>query len=207
MKKALTFLSLLIFLTACGSGKTTGAEETESDTESTQVGETNGEREPTDDEINEFGLIKGIEDSGYPMFAIDVEFPERQMMASYRFNVEESPLNVEQLTAMKGKYATIYYITEDDPLIESIIRDCDPVWGEVAPDSNGIEEITGVLSGADATSGDLPGTITITASDGSTKDFDIFIEEEMVAVNGTEVTVFYYENSTQTITYLKESEN
>lgn len=203
MKKHYLLLSFLVILASCGSSKTSETQEAETETQEVA----DGEREPTDDEIREYGLITEIGDTGYPRFYIDVEFPERNMRASFSFNVEESPLNMEQLTAMEGKYATIYYVIEDDPRIEAIVRECEPVFGEISPESNGGKEITGVLTGATSLSGDLPGTITVTASDGSSIEFEVFIEDDIMAVNDEEVTVFYYENSASKITYLKASED
>lgn len=205
MKKLPLLLTCLVLLSACQkTQKNSNEEQTETEQ---AVAEEDTEREPNDDEIREYGLITAIEDSGYPMFSIDVEFPERQTSASFSFNVEASPLDAAQLEAVKGKYATIYYEVVDDPTIESILRDCDPVWGVVSPDSNGIKEINGILSGAESISGDLPGTLVITTDDGRQMKFEHFIEEEVLAVNNTEVTVFYYENSRQTITYLRASED
>ncbi|GAB5525061.1 MAG: hypothetical protein Roseis2KO_29330 [Roseivirga sp.] len=209
MKRVLPYFIISLFiLVSCGQGKqqtnTSAPEEAVSEE---VVSDTTGEREPTDEEIREYGILTSIEDAPYPMFSIDVEFPEREMKMSFLFNVEESPLDMAELVEMEGKYATIYYIFEDDPRIEAIVRECEPIWGEIAQESNGGKEITGVLSGAESVSGDLPGTITITAQDGTKKDFKHFIDEAIVAANNEEVTVFYYEHGPGKITYLKASEN
>lgn len=214
MKRILPFLILcLLILNSCGQDKqqtkTSEPEEAESVTSTaSEAAETVAwaEREPTDEEIREYGILTEIEDAPYPMFSIDVEFPERQSAASFLFNVEESPLDMGALLDMKGKYATIYYIIEDDPRIEAIVLECEPVYGEISPESNGGKEITGVLSGATSVSGDLPGTITITAQDGTQKEFKLYIDEAVIAVNDEEVTVFYYEHGTSKITYLKPAE-
>ncbi len=204
MKRTLPYFILSLFiLVSCGQTKQQTSTQEPEEVESAP----SGEREPTDEEIREYGILTSIEDAPYPMFSIDVEFPERQMHMSSLFNVEESPLDMAELLEMEGKYATIYYIIEDDSRIEAIVRECEPVYGEISPESNGGKEITGVLSGASSVSGDLPGTITITAGDGTQKEFKHFIEEAVVAVNDEEVTVFYYEHSTSKITYLKVSED
>jgi len=204
MKKQYLLLSFFLILASCGAKKTSDTQE--ADTETQEV--TEGEREPTDDEIREYGLLTAIGDTGYPMFYIDVEFTERNISASFSFNVEESPLDMAQLTAMEGKYATIYYIIDDDPYIEAIVRECEPVYGEITAESTGGKEITGILSGATSLSGDLPSTITVTANDGTKIDFRLFIEDdEILAVNNEEVTVFYFESSSNKITYLKASED
>ena len=62
-----------------------------------------GEREPTEDEIREYGIIKTIEDTEYPMFVVTVEFPERQTTAYFNINIEALPQSDSDLYALKGK--------------------------------------------------------------------------------------------------------
>ena len=211
MKKQYILPVLLILFVACqpAKDKTEESEKAATEQESQEVVSDDGEREPTDDEIRELGLIKAIEDTGYPMFYIDVEFPERNMTISFNFNVEENPLNVEQVMAMKDKYATIYYITEDALQLADVLYQDKTVLGEYGLDDfDGFDKANGTLSGADEpTPGDLPGTITVTTNDGQVLSFEYFVTDEMVAVNKKEVTVYYYEQGMNKITYLKASED
>lgn len=201
------FLALAIICSGCGPVKEKA--------DNTQLAEKEAssevlleEREPTDDEVREYGILTAIEDSGYPLFSIDVEFPEREMTASFSFNIEKSPLSMEQLIAMKGKYATFYYTTEDALQLADIIHNGKTVLGEYGLDSfEGFDSATGKLSGAEApTSGDLPGTITLTSGN-NTLEFDYFITDEVVAINEKEVTVYYYELGVNEITYIWASED
>lgn len=217
MKRTLLSLVLIFFVLAvgCGQGKeqTKTSEPSEPATEKSEPSEPatekSDEREPTDNEIREYGLLTSIEDAPYPMFSIDVEFPEREMTASFLFNVEESPLDMEKLMSLRGKYATIYYTSEEEPDIYDIHRECESLLGEDAFDiTDADDEITGIISGAESeTTGDLPGKITVTSSDGSSMTFECFITEAMAAANGDEVTVFYATRAMNRITYIKASED
>ncbi|MCE7991043.1 MAG: hypothetical protein HEP71_03650 [Roseivirga sp.] len=209
MKRIFPYLVLSLFiLTNCGQSKNQD-KISESEEQTSETSETSGEREPTDEEIREYGILTSIEDAPYPMFSIDVEFPEREMKMSFLFNVEESPLDMTELLEMKGKYATIYYTSDGEPDIYDIHRECESLLGEDAIDINEADqEITGIVSGAESqTTGDLPDELTITSRDGTKMTFQCFITEEMAAANGEEVTVFYRVHYRNTITYLKASED
>jgi hypothetical protein len=203
-----TLLLLTLIMMSCGSAKTAD-EKTETDTINDQPAEAAWEaREPTDDEVREFGLITDIEDGAYPMFSITVEFPEREMSLSFGFNIEDSPMTMEDLNGLSGKYATIYYLSEEDAYVYDIVRECESLLGEYAEElGDESEEITGILSGATAVSGDLPDKITITSGDGTALSFDYFITEAIVAANGDEVTVYYEKSYTNQITYLWPASN
>lgn len=206
MKHIFSFLVLSLFiLTGCGQGK----EQTNTSEPEEQAVTALDEREPTDDEIREYGILTEIEDAPYPMFSIDVEFPEREMSQSFLFNVEESPLNMESLMALRGKYATFYYTSDEEPDIYDIHYECESLLGEDAIDiTDADDEITGVLSGAESVSaGDLPDEITITSKDGKAMAFECFITEEMAAGNGEEVTVFFSKRYVNRITYISHSKD
>lgn len=206
MKRIFPYLVLSLFiLTSCGQSK----KQDKTSESGEQISETSGEREPTDEEIREYGILTSIEDAPYPMFSIDVEFPEREMKMSFLFNVEESPLDMTELLEMKGKYATIYYTSDAEPDIYDIHRECESLLGEDAIDINEADqEITGIMSGAESeTTGDLADELTITSSDGTAITFQCFITEEMAAANGDEVTVFYRLHYSNRITYIRVSED
>lgn len=208
MKKPYLLIIMSLVIVSCQSSKEKTGEEHAED-ELHDAVEKYEEREPTDDELNEFGIVTSIEDTGYPMFAIDVEFPERQMTASYTFNVEKSPMNAEELMALNGKYATFYYITEDELQLADVLFEGKTLLGEYGLDEyEGFDTATGKLAGADEpTPGDLPGKVTVTTNSGETLSFKYFVTNEMVAVNEKEVTIYYYEMGVNEITYLWASEN
>lgn len=165
-------------------------------------------QEPAEDEIQEFGIIESIEDSGYPMFVVTVDFPDRQMKSSFNLNIEEIAMDMAALTALEGKYATIYYLNEMENDLNDLHISGTSVLGEWAPETDpDWLHITGFLSGAEAeTTGDLPGVISVTDDTGNQIHFKYFITPEMVEANGIVVTAFYSYRNMETITYLRASE-
>ena len=165
------------------------------------------DREPTDDEIREFGLIKSIEDGAYPMFIIGVNFPDRAMKVDFNLNIEAISLDVSALSSLQGKYVSLYYLSELKNSLHDIQFNEASLLGEYAPEfDSGWKQITGVLSGAGAeTASDLPDLITVTDETGKKLEFEEYISQEEVAANGKTVTVFYSIRGVQTITYLKQS--
>ena len=215
MKKLYPLLFLLLALAACQSSQKQ-SEDTETDTEIPaepeveQAVEDGGEREPTDDEIREYGLITGINDSPYPRFSVDMEFPERQMKASFVFDVYKHSMTLDELTSLQDQYATIYYVIEDDHTVVDVYSKGERLYMSVSDmdiDVEGADSITGILDGAEeATAGDLPGEFTLTEASGRVTSFKEFIIDELVALNGQEITVYYYESSQNVITYIQPSE-
>lgn len=203
-----TFFFLLTILASCTSNKqeeTTDTDQTELSSDNPEI--TDDEREPTDDEIREFGKITSIEDGAYPFFSITVEFPERKMIESFGFNVENNPLSVEELMAMEGKFATLYYTSELENSLIDIHLNGQSLFGEAAPELwPELKTFIGVLTDAVLVSGDLPDEILVIDSDRNELEFELFVTEEVVAANNKEVTVYYDVSGVSTITYLSVSE-
>ena len=203
----ITFLTIIsLQITSCNNH----VKKTEKDKEvKVEVPETETvtTREPTDDEIREFGIIKDVEDGPYPNFVVTVEFPERQMEANFSLNIEMLSQTHSELIEMKGSYATIYYLDEEDNMLADIHFEGNSLYGEYAPElDDSFDNFSGTLSGADTeTGGDLPDTITITNTYGMSMSFKEFITTEIAAKNGKEVTAYYYIKYNQTITYLEKS--
>ena len=63
-------------------------------------------REPTDDEIREYGIIESIEDGQYPMFVVTLEFPKRKTKASFNLNIEAISQTSSDLDSLIGKYVS-----------------------------------------------------------------------------------------------------
>lgn len=173
------------------------------------AGPSEGTREPNDEEIREFGRIAAIEDGAYPLFSVTVEFPERKMTASFTVDIEDIALDSAQLMALQGQYANIYYIAKTENMLMDLQYNGKSVQGEGAPESaETLEKIAGVLSGADSvTAGDLPDVISIIDAEGRKLDFDEYITDDVVALNGKVVTASYYTRGSQIITYLEASRN
>ncbi len=166
-----------------------------------------GERGPYDEEINEFGILVNLEDSGYPFFIATIEFPERSMKADLNLNIESLPLSIEELNKLVGQYITFYYIIDEDNTIYDILINGSSILGEYALDMPDKLEITGILSGAEhITAGDLPDEFTVTDENGYAVNFIDFITSELSAANGKEITIYYGERSSELITYILASE-
>jgi hypothetical protein len=118
-------------------------------------------------------------------------------------------VSLEELSKLRGQYVTLYYVFDESPRLMDMVVECESVLGEYAPEyQQGWDEITGVLSGADeVTSSDLPGEITVSASNGTEMSFEYYVDDAMVAANSKEVTVYYVSDFKNRITYLRPSEN
>ena len=204
MKQLLSILACSVLFSACGSADT---EETSTDTSAVEEMAVTTD-EYTDEEIREYGLVKEVEDTGYPMFAIDMEFPERNMTTSFSLNIEAGGFDHDAVYNMKGKYATIYYTSELMPSLADMQVKGNSVFGKYAPENIDPEwqKITGTLSGAhEPSQGDLPGTVTVTGKDGNQVNFKYYIDDAMVAANGKEVTAYYLMSGRNNITRIELS--
>lgn len=155
-----------------------------------------------DEVLQEYGLIENIEDGAYPFFIVTVNFIGSKAKIDLDVNIEAMDLDIEDLNKLQGTYATIYYTSELRKNLQDLHYNDTSVFGEYAADYNKRwEQITGVLLGADiVTAGDLPSFISIAGTNGKNLDFEVFIDEEMVNVNGKTVTVFYDIDVAHTIT-------
>lgn len=150
--------------------------------------------------IREFGRVVSSEDSVYPMFNMNMEFPERGTQESFSFNIMEVDFEESALAGLVGRYATIYYTLDLDANLVDLklggasIFEC----GFDVPDA---KSVTGVLSGAGApTMSDLPGEFVITGADGTDARFEYNIPDSMAAANGKTVTATYVTRTRNTIT-------
>lgn len=206
--------TLLFLLVGCHSEQPAGAVPekppvADSVGPKTTVQPAEGKREPNGEEVREFGLITEIEDGPYPFFSVTMAFPERNASASFTVNIEDIAQDSVQLNALRGRYASIYYIPKMEHMLMDLQYNGASVQEDGAPDpAQALERMTGVLSGADSvTAGDLPDVVSITDAQGRKIEFEVYVADSMVAVNGKTVTAFYYTRGTQIITYLESSEN
>lgn len=169
----------------------------------------NSDREPTNDEIREYGIVTHIEDGQYPMFVVTIEFPERQAKADFNLNIEEIPQTTSDFDSLLGNYITVYYTDNLENMLMDIHSNGKTLYGEYAPEINdSYKSITGILSDAEnETAGDLPTTITITEANGTKINFKEFITSEIAAKNGETITAYYYMRHNMAITYIKKSED
>lgn len=191
----LPMLLLLAFGASCTGQKPSNAK---SKTEtSDELGE------PTGDEIRELGRILSAEDAGYPMFVVEIEFPERQFSETFLLNMEEHDnLDPAALSNHVGKYAAFFYTSEiKDALLEVTLQGKSLVGAAEGDLPEGLQKITGVLScSADDMGGDLPGSLSITTADGETFEFEFFLTQELVDANGKQVDGYYEPRTENKIT-------
>lgn len=168
----------------------------------------NTDREPTDDELNEFGIVTLVEDSGYPFYYMVVEFPEREMEATFQVNMEDLNYKGSSLEDLMEQYMSFYYLSDMENNLLDMTHDGQSVLGEEGFQIDDQYTFTGILHGADeATPGDLPGLITINNENGESQKFELFVTQEMVAVNGKLVRVYFTERVVNRITYIRPSES
>jgi hypothetical protein len=167
----------------------------------------NADREPLDEEFNEYGLVKLVEDLGYPFYNLLIEFPERQMEASFMVNKEDLSYSGATLEELTGEYISFYYVNETENNLSDILYNGKSVLGEYGYHDNDMKVVVGTLTNAEAeTQGDIPGNILITTANGDKYSIDCFISSEIVAVNNKEVKVYFSEEFVNKITYIRLSE-
>lgn len=161
-----------------------------------------------DDGINEFGLLKEVEDSGYPLATLHIEFPERKFSEYFTINLEEvKNINMGILQKWKGKYVAFTYNSDlTNALVDLQINGKSAINTEPVEFSDNVQIVVGVLRGATkVTESDLPSTISITTTDNQKLLFDYYITPEMVKINGRKVMAYYEEVVSSTITKIKVS--
>ncbi len=161
-----------------------------------------------DDGINEFGLLKDVEDSGYPLATLHIEFPERKFSEYFTINLEEvKNVNMGILQKWKGKYVAFTYNSDmNNALVDVQINGKSAIHTEPMEFSDNVQIVVGVLRGAGkVTESDLPSTISITTTDNQKLLFDYYITPEMVKINGRKVMAYYEEVVSNTITKIRVS--
>lgn len=153
------------------------------------------------------GMLKNVEDSGYPFFTLTIEFPEKGFTNSFNLNAEEiKSIDVQSLVNSTGKLISITYTSKsENALLELTLEGTSLLTGG-KPDEGRktLNKITGILSQAtEVTSGDLPGELMITDDHDRSEKFLFYLTPEIVQANG-KVVVGYFEPRTQnTITALE----
>ncbi len=223
LQNIIALFTILLFLNSCGdsaeqkmqNAREDSAELTSSENIEKDVVEENvfvediGEREPTDDEIREFGIIKNIEDGIYPMFIFTIEFPGREFQMEFNLNMEFVNMEPKSIDQLLGQYASFYYLIEEENDLMDIQFNGKSLMEDHVPEmSDNWRKVSGVLSGAEKeTLSDLPANISITSEQGEEYHFFYYVDTPMLKANGKEVTVFYIIHSSQKISYLRVSKN
>lgn len=205
-----TFALLLSLFISCTANESKSAtSETKPLTDSTAqltATEPAAESATNDDGIKEKGVLKEVEDSGYPFATLTIEFPERKFQEYFTVNFEETKgADLQTIRNWVGQYVSFTYTSDlTNALLDVQVGGKSLVSEEKIELSANTKKVTGILNGADEeTPGDLPGKVTITTSDNTVFSFPFFVTKELVDANGKSVTGFYEERTQNTITAIK----
>jgi len=158
------------------------------------------------DALREFGLLKSAEDSGYPFYTVEIEFPERKFSEIFTLNLEDIPdVDPGILAGWVGQYVSFEYTSEVINALLDMRQNGKSLLG-VKPSElpKGLKKIAGTLSGAsNVTEGDLPSTIRIHDPEDQSLEFEFFITPELVEAEGTLVVGFYDQRTENKIVSMK----
>jgi hypothetical protein len=200
-------LSLCISCTANESKST--ASDTKASTNSTAqvvAAEPTAESAANGDGLKETGILKEVEDSGYPFANLTIEFPERKFQDYFTVNFEETKgAELQTISKWVGRYVSFIYTSDlTNSLLDVQVGGKSLVNEEKIELSPDTKKVTGILNGAnEETPGDLPGKVTITTNDNTVLSFPFFVTKELVNANGKSVTGFYEKRTQNTITAIK----
>ena len=147
-----------------------------------------------DDPDLESGIILEVEEAGYPVVSLTINFPKRNWQEHFNLNVEEfKGLNYQHVLNSIGKTVAIAFKSESTAAVIDLLSDGKSILLNPAPNTTKqLKRITGVLSGADnITPGDLPDTLHITSNENEEIRFQYFITPEIVRYNGKRLTALY----------------
>lgn len=206
MKTKFYLFALLFSSLACASSSS----QNQNATDTTAVADTTvypanleADSFPDGEPVHETGVLKSVEDSGYPFFTLEIEFPDLKTTETFSLNITEiEGLDPKKLNLAKGKKIDFTFIVNVTNSLLDLREKNNTIFHEnevlLTPET---KKITGKLTGADQTTdGDLPGKITITTTNGQSVDFEYFITPEIVAKNNKTLTAYYEERSQNVIT-------
>lgn len=208
MKNSITLLIIALLTFQFTSCKTDTKKEENTIEKEVVIEQNNDDDELGDEEIRDFGIVKKVEDGQYPMFIVTIEFPRSQHTVDFNINITNLKQENLDLHALKDKNVNVVYTSDAENMLMDIHFNGKTLYGKYAPElDDSYKKITGILSGADSESGDLPSTISITEKDGIKMNFKEFVTKEIMAKNGQQVTGYYYTKYSNTITKIKASED
>lgn len=162
--------------------------------------------EPTGEQIRELGLLKQVEDSGYPFFTLLIEFPERKFEEYFLLDLSEvTNLDPGSLNKAVGKYINFLYTSNINNVLLDMRQEGQSLLGNAPEDlPEGLERATGILTGAGTpTEGDLPTRISINDPHEFSLEFDVFVTPEMAEAEGNIVEVFFEKRTENKIAAIK----
>lgn len=207
ISRYLSALMLALFMSCAANESKSASSSTTADSTAELASATAPDESVTnDDGIKERGILKEVEDSGYPFATLTIEFPERKFQEYFTINFEETKgANLQTVSKWVGRYVSFTYNSDfSNALLDLQIDGKSLISEEKIELKPETKQIAGTLSGADEeTAGDLPGKVTITSDDNTALTFPFFVTKEMVEANGKAVVGFYEERTQNTITAIK----
>lgn len=176
----------------------------------TVVNFVNASAEPTKGELSSInidsdakilGMLKVVEDAGYPFAMVTIEHADGQVN-DYTINLEEvKDIDMGVLTSWIGSEVAFKYASETFNALLDIFHNGHSILYEEEDEfTEEILAVEGILSGAEyETTGDLPGEIYITTVEEISYTFPFFIDANVVAANGRNVTGYF---EVRTINYI-----
>jgi hypothetical protein len=197
MKLQVLLLSIgFVFLNSCNGQEKQGQ----------KLVMTEKEQITTTEALKEFGLLKSAEDSGYPFYTVDIEFPERKFSEIFTLNLEEiTDVDPGILAGWVGQYVSFEYTSEIINALLDVRQNGKSLLG-VKPSElpKGLKKIAGTLSGAtNVTEGDLPSLLRIHDPEDQSLEFEFFITPELVEAEGSLVVGFYDQRTENKIISMK----
>ena len=156
--------------------------------------------------LKEFGLLKSADDSGYPFYTVEIEFPERKFSKLFILNIADLPeLDPGILTEWEGKYVSFEYTSEIINALLDVRQNGKSLLGMKPSElPKELKKISGILSGTtNVTEGDLPSLLRIHDPEDQSLEFEFFITPELVEAEGTLVVGFYDQRVDNRITTIK----
>lgn len=160
--------------------------------------------------LKEFGLLKSADDSGYPFYTVEIEFPERKFSKLFILNIADLPeLDPGILTEWEGKYVSFEYTSEIINALLDVRQNGKSLLGMKPSElPKELKKISGILSGTtNVTEGDLPSLLRIHDPEDQSLEFEFFITPELVEAEGTLVVGFYDQRDDNRITTIKMAKN
>lgn len=139
------------------------------------------------------GLVKVVDDIGFPLFYVELEPGSGQRPNTFILNIDEAQIEHDAAWHLPGKTIRFSYTVTEEPFLMDMLMKGQTLLGQYAPKHDSTwKEITGTLGDAtEETPGDLPSHITITDTKNSTIRFEYFVTQEFVEANNKTVSAYY----------------
>ncbi|WP_143525199.1 hypothetical protein [Labilibacter marinus] len=157
----------------------------------------------TNNEVKESAIVKKVEEAGYPMFMMTFYFIDRDETESIFVNSEGIKFNDLPLSQLLNKTVVVSYLNTSKTNMHRLYGATDEV-GEIDPAWQVKKGIVQKIEGG--SEGDLPDIVTIKAEDGTTIDFDYYIDADMMLLSNKPATIYYTTSETKEVSSIQLQE-